>query len=386
MNVRHFHCCLLCFAFVWISSCKVQEKPNAAAVNPLSNASDFAPIPTADSAQQISDYIVEIFEDKAGNLWLGTVSDGVVRYDGKGLTYFSTANGLCDNTVASIAQDHAGNMWFGTHAGASKYDGKTFTNFVGPRSVHGAGCKILVDSKGNIWAGTNHGAFRYDGDSFSPFDLPVPEIEDRAYKWEAGKVWHIMEDHQSNIWFARDGFGACRYDPAAARMPGTNAFTHFTAKDGLCSNNVSTIIEDRQGHIWLGCLTSDFPEYRKVGGLSRYSVEKAPAEEVPGGETAFTSITQYPAIKGLVENDIYTLYEDRQGNIWIGATGVGAYRYDGKKFTLFNETDRPDLVQNFGVQAILEDSHGILWFGFSGGLFRFNGASFVNVTRTGPWR
>lgn len=29
---------------------------------------------------------------------------------------------------------------------------------------------------------------------------------------------------------------------------------------------------------------------------------------------------------------------------------------------------------------------GALWFGFSGGLFRFDGTSFVNVTRSGPWR
>jgi ligand-binding sensor domain-containing protein len=34
---------------------------------------------------------------------------------------------------------------------------------------------------------------------------------------------------------------------------------------------------------------------------------------------------------------------------------------------------------------MVQDRHGTLWFGFSGGLFRFDGAQFVNVTRAGPW-
>lgn len=46
---------------------------------------------------------------------------------------------------------------------------------------------------------------------------------------------------------------------------------------------------------------------------------------------------------------------------------------------------RPDLTKYFAIQAFVEDRHGTLWFGFSGGLFRFYGNAFVNVTRGGPW-
>ena len=98
------------------------------------------------------------------------------------------------------------------------------------------------------------------------------------------------------------------------------------------------------------------------------------------------TFTRFPEVKGLGENDIYTIYETNAGEIWIGATGVGAYRYDGKTFTLFSETDRKHWTRNFGVQGILEDRNGTLWFGFSGGLFRFNGSYFVNVTKDGPWK
>ncbi len=37
------------------------------------------------------------------------------------------------------------------------------------------------------------------------------------------------------------------------------------------------------------------------------------------------------------------------------------------------------------VLSIAEDQERNLWFGFSGGLFRFNGTSFVNITQGGPW-
>lgn len=313
--------------------------------------------------EQLAEYVVEVNEDSKGNLWFGTMAKGAARYDGKKLTYFSKENGLIDNTVASIVEDHAGNIWFGTHNGASKYDGKTFTNYGEAAGLHGMGCYILVTRNGDIWAGTNHGVFRFDGTSFHPFELPVPVIENPSHKWETGKIWSLIEDRQGNLWFGRDGYGACKYD-------GTS-FIHFTKKDGLCSNNVSQIVEDLEGNIWFGSLSSDFPTYKNEGGLSRYD-----------GST----FSKFPEMEGLTESDIYTIYVDKSGNIWIGAIGVGLYRYDGEQFTLFNETDRMDLTKNFALQGIVEDRKGTLWLGFSGGLFRFTDAAILNVTQEGPWK
>jgi hypothetical protein len=44
-----------------------------------------------------------------------------------------------------------------------------------------------------------------------------------------------------------------------------------------------------------------------------------------------------------------------------------------------------DLTAQFGVQSILEDRNGTLWFGFSGGLFRLSGDAIVHVGQDGPW-
>jgi ligand-binding sensor domain-containing protein len=85
----------------------------------------------------VSEYVVDLFEDRAGNVWLGTIGDGVARYGvspgsvagEKSLAYWSVADGLVGDTVVSICEDRDGNLWFGTHSGLSKYDGRTFTNF-----------------------------------------------------------------------------------------------------------------------------------------------------------------------------------------------------------------------------------------------------------------
>ena len=325
---------------------------------------------------QLSAYIVEALEDSKGNLWFGTVGDGVIRYTpspsvvpGERLTYFTTEDGLADMVSCSIVEDQEGNIWIGSHDGATRFDGKTFTAFKTPEGLHGPGCVLLVDRKGTLWAGTNDGAFRFDGIRFQPFHIPTPAIKEPSHKWVAGKVWAIIEDGQGNIWFGRDGYGATKYDPSATLSASGKTFTHFTKEDGLCSNNVASIAEDAAGNLWFGSITSDFPPI-KEGGLSRYDGK---------------SFTRFEDVKGLTANDIYTVCALRSGEVWVGAVRVGAYRYDGNAFTLFDRTERPELTQNFGVQSVLKDSKGTLWFGFSGGLFRFNGALFENVTRGGPW-
>lgn len=324
---------------------------------------------TPKTGAQIDEYVVEIFEDKKGNLWFGTLSKGVARYDGKSIAYFSTKDGLCGNAVVSIVEDKEGNMWFGTHSGLSKYDGSTFTSFTKKEGLcNDRVSNILFDRAGNLWVGTWEGVCRYNGTTFADFPLPRPDVEVPNYQATANWVTQIMEDKQGHIWFGRSGYGACKYDGSF--------FTQFTKKDGLPSNCVQAIQEDKRGNIWFGTRIAerDHPEANKRtgdGGLSRYD-----------GKT----FTQYPALEGLAKNDVYSIYEDKMGNIWIGATGLGVYRYDGESFKIYKGTDRMDLTYSFGVQSILEDRNGILWFGFSGGLFRLIGSSITNVTEDGPWK
>ncbi|NUO00080.1 MAG: hypothetical protein HUU01_05640 [Saprospiraceae bacterium] len=392
----------LLFIMAFTPACSGQ--PNSNAIK--SNNPGLAEMLKMDTP--IDEYVVELFEDSKGNLWFGTIMSGVARYTPskllrpgeKTLTYFSEKDGLPGNTVVTIAEDKAGNMWFGTHSGLSKYDGKTFTNYTQKDGLcNDRVSNILIDRGGNLWVGTWGGVCRYGDGGFSDFPIPKPDVDLMPYQTTMDWVTEVMEDSQGNIWFGRDGYGACKYDPSAKLSPGGKAFTHFTKKDGLPSNNVQVIREDQQGHIWFGTRVTenDHPDPKKRtgdGGLCRYDpsahFDSAQHKSPETGDKAFV---QFPEWEGLSKNQIYTIYPDKKGHIWVGATGVGLYRYDPSaslrtgenSFKIYKGTNRMDLTYSFGVQDMLEDRNGTYWFGFSGGLFRLEGSSIVHVPQSGPW-
>lgn len=376
---------MLKFKFILVSAallilgftaCSGQDQKNLSTKN--DNLSELATPPInltlyKDAGTQIGEYIVEIFEDSKGNLWFGTMSKGVARYGANGgqdkaLTYFTTENGLSGNAVVNIAEDKEGNLWFATHLGLSKYDGNTFTNFTEKDGLcHNRVANILIDKNDNMWLGAWGGVCRFDGTSFTDFPLPNPDIEVPDYQETENWVTEIMEDKEGNIWFGRSGYGACKYDG--------KTFTPFTKKEGLASNCVQAIQEDPQGNIWFGSRVAerDHPDPDKrtgEGGLNRYDGKK---------------MIQYPELEGLHNNDVYNIYVEDTGGIWITATGFGLYQFDGESFHTYTVTDRMDLTHRFGLQCMLRDSKGTLWLGFSGGLFRLKDSSIINVTESGPW-
>jgi ligand-binding sensor domain-containing protein len=105
----------------------------------------------------------------------------------------------------------------------------------------------------------------------------------------------------------------------------------------------------------------------RFGGVSRYDGK------------SFTNLTINGDIPG---GEVWSVYEDKMGNIWFPAEGFGVYRYDGKTFTNFY-TDEG--LASHAIQSIYEDKQGRLWLGGWKGLFRYDGKSIFPVTKYGPW-
>jgi ligand-binding sensor domain-containing protein len=75
--------------------------------------------------------VYAINEDKNGNIWIGTVDAGVWKYDGIGLSHYTTEHGLTSNAVNTIFKDQAGDLWFGTDSnGICIFDGIEFKAFI----------------------------------------------------------------------------------------------------------------------------------------------------------------------------------------------------------------------------------------------------------------
>lgn len=86
-----------------------------------------------------------------------------------------------------------------------------------------------------------------------------------------------------------------------------------------------------------------------------------------------TSMRGDKSLPGTLEH-VFTISEDRNGNIWFGDRDAGVWKYDGKSMT--NYTKENGLTNDF-AQSIFEDRNGELWFGMvDGTVFKFNGETF----------
>ena len=112
-----------------------------------------------------------ILEDSKGNYWFGSWEEGVCRFDGKSLTYFTVKDGLSDNQIRSIHEDRNGVVWFDCGVGISGFDGekiitptnRNYTAEEGLTSKQIMG--IYTDRHGDLWLAGN-GVFKFNGASF----------------------------------------------------------------------------------------------------------------------------------------------------------------------------------------------------------------------------
>ena len=80
---------------------------------------------------------------------------------------------------------------------------------------------------------------------------------------------------------------------------------------------------------------------------------------------------------GLTQSQVLSMCQDRNGNIWFGTNNGGASKYDGNKFTTFNEKD--SLINNL-IYSITELKNGDLLFGTFGGSSVLSGKKVTNYT------
>lgn len=324
-----------------VTACSVPEQRSTA-----TSTHSVAPASTwSDSADQVSTYIRCIFQDRDGNLWFGTTTDGVVRYDGASLTHFNAANGFGSDWVNAIAQDIAGHLWFATRDGAVRYDGATFFRYTttdGLASNHI--WSMLVDRDGGLWFGTYEGASRLQAGRFSAFPIPAADLSKHPYYEDPKLINAIVQDRAGDIWFATKG-GAYRYSG--------NRLTRFSGTDGLCSDFVNALLQERDGRILLGTRSS---------GLCAFN------------GTSLDTLISAP----LRSSNVGMLHQQPDGTLWIGLSATGLCRYDGSTLSRYDAADGEGLRV---VLCMLEDDRGRLWVGTGAGLYRYEAGRFTNVTK-----
>ena len=204
------------------------------------------------------------------------------------------------------------------------------------------GFAIIQDRDGFLWfTSFYNGMLRFDGSS-------KWMIREGADGISNDFVTQLFEDRDGNIWAGTNN-GLNRYDKR------TNTITRFfkdpaRPESSLAGNvfNLSsrTIIQDRQGYLWFGTQS----------GLSRFD----PKTE------RFNNYQHDPGNPhSLSDNDIFGLFEDNEGFIWVATKNHGANRFDPKtgQFTRFtHDPNNSDSLPDNAIQSIVQDRDGHLWF------------------------
>lgn len=348
--------------------------------------------------------------DRRGVLWAGS-SRGLFRRDPAGaVQHFTERSGLPNGYIMALLEDRGGQLWVGTRAGLARYCSPPEKSNVPPDRVYSkydglpaVRIESLFESpNGAVWVGTNLGLAQYTheyekGREFQSYTL--------SQGLSAKAVGAISEDRDGNLWIGTFGSGAMK----VAR----GGFITYVEADGV--PQLGALVESPQGELW--GTTREENGMRLVGfdgrgffavqpswppgmnyfgwgrgqvalrdgkgrwwiatgqGLCRFATTRG----VKGLEHRAPEAI-YTTRDGLPGNDIFRIFEDSRGDIWIGTIGPnaedGLARWSRSTGRITAYTVSVGLPHDPVPVAFAEDRSGDVWIGlFHGGIARYRRAS-----------
>ncbi len=347
-------------------------------------------------------------------------------------------DGLSQSTVVDITEDKQGNLWFATHNGLNKYDGYEFTVYQhNDQNPHSISSDIIrtctVDRQGRLWIGTDEGISLYNArsDRFENFafqqngkKLPINGIvqvsdkllllcarkkklllfdtesmqftdnrlapslstivptaiykqDDHIYigsyqglfDYSIGKntlanigcdqlqgkeIYSILLQSPVRLWIGTEGNGLFCLNPQTMKV---SNYTHDPKiAHSISSNYIRSLTLDSQNLLWIGTLNS----------LNIYNQE----------EDNFSIYTSDPLESGrLSQTSVRDIFMDSQGGMWLGTYFGGLNYYHPFKDRFYNiqSTSQGNSLNCNIIGCIQEDAQNNLWIGTnSGGVNYYN--------------
>ena len=204
-----------------------------------------------------------LLRDRGGDWWIGTRA-GVLRFRGAErleqlasatpVARYTKRDGLAADVVIRLLEDTRGDVWIATvgegfMSGLSRWERSTdtlhhYTDRDGLAPFDRFYVSSLAeDAAGNVWIGFtgDGGLVRYRAGRFESFD-----VEDGI---PSGSIRNLIVDRQNRLWGASTNGGLLRVDGPGQDRP---VFSRYTTSQGLSSNQVSAVVEDRLGRIYAG--------------------------------------------------------------------------------------------------------------------------------------
>jgi ligand-binding sensor domain-containing protein len=277
--------------------------------------------------------VTALFEDRDGNLWIGT-SRGIERLRDGVFTTYTRTQGLPSDASGPVYADPAGRIWFAPASGGLYWlrDGE-----VGAVTDAGLASDVIYSIAGDgadVWAGRQRGGLTHIRTAGSSVTVAsITQVAGLAQN----SVYAVLRARDGAIWAGTLSAGVSRVT--------SGAVTTWTTADGLASNTVAAMLETRDGTMWLG--TPNGLSVKSAAGWRRYAVAD-----------------------GLPSNDVSALYEDSTGAVWVG-TSLGLAVIQGGRVRRATE---PASELRAPILGLAEDARAGLWVATGERLLRVNRA------------
>ncbi len=289
----------------------------------------------------------EIFEDKDGFIWIGTVN-GLVLFDGYSTRSFrhnpNDSSSLAANNINAISQDPSDRIWVGlSRFGFSILD-QNQRSFIHPcitdekgNCMQGVSVNAITQaSDSSMWVGSTLGLFLYSS-SDHPQQLSAFQYDSVLdNSLSSNYILDVLVDSKTRLWVGTTK-GINLFDPA------TGTFINYRTNTSFPSRQTLDIAEDANGKIWLTTrfIKESFLIYDEV---TQNFIPVLQDREPYSGEYKFTF--------------------DQNNDIWIAARGVGAYHYDlntGKQLFFDPASFKDHGYRNINGLNTITDRYGNVW-------------------------
>jgi signal transduction histidine kinase/ligand-binding sensor domain-containing protein/CheY-like chemotaxis protein len=311
------------------------------------------------NANMPNDGIYSVWADQQNTVWIGTSSEGVLKYN-KNYNIFAAylaedfASPSAKNIVRGIAADKGSNLYLATDAGLGYFDHKS-----GKVNLYDHNAQIKLSISTNytssilinrantaVWVGTYSAGL----DCFNPVTHTFEHYPfgKKANNISGRSVYALLEDHKGNIWIGTDGGGVDVLDPKTKLLK--RIVKDPKNPNSLGDNSIEALYEDKTGNIWMGGYANGITVYNPTSGkYTRINTDNS----------------------SLTSDVVSYFHEDSKGHMWIATMEGGLNCMDLKTREITSYSEEDGLVNNT-INYIAEDARGFLWLSSLKGLTRFD--------------
>ncbi|HEY9171355.1 MAG TPA: two-component regulator propeller domain-containing protein, partial [Verrucomicrobiae bacterium] len=311
------------------------------------------------------------------------------------VTYWTSEQGLPQNTVGALLQTRDGYLWAGTRYGLARFDGLRFAAFVNELSALNSETLnvrgLVEDTRGRLWLHSWETLVCFHQGRFAPVPLDAAPFP--------GRIQHICASRDGGLWIAK-ARGLFHFNEGKVER----VFTVKEVAGSFCGDvaEIERMFLDTQGRLWVkvSCFTGTQTSWHRLNpltgtvealadtiGLATEDIGAVMEDRAgrlwagrPGELLCWDGrLSRFAANEAYGNRRVEALAEDKEGNVWIVARGPRPlHRFAHGKFTGFGRAE--GITSPDDLRCVLPDREGNVWVGSgAGGLYRLEPRPLVSL-------